>query len=285
MTSARTIGALLAAGLLFAGCRPAAEESEQPPAPVSNAAAQRPPLPVPQAMDRAALLQAVARVASATALGTDVQSALNGLDGRPFELRIRFGCPGAVQPAAAGPFRIRFEPDTRTLRLTAAPHLTLDEPWIADLAGEGVETVEGFWMRRPWLLEPGCPAAPAAAAAEQAAPGATGTATASSPAEPLPPGQRVGIAQFFTEADSRTRRRDRRAYEATVTLAEGQQPSPLGYDLVLSGRLRELVAGGVIACHVRSADAPPDCVIAAQFDRVRFERPDTKEVIAEWGAG
>jgi hypothetical protein len=284
MRHKRTFGALVGAGLLLAGCGPEAQEAERPrPGAGNNAVAEQPALPVPEAMGRAALLQAAARVASATALGTDAGAVQDGLDGRQFELRIRFGCPGAVRPSAPGPFRIRFELETRTLRLSAAPHLTLEEPWIAKLGGEGVETVEGFWMRRPWLLEPGCPAGPAPAPApEQAASGQSATAEPPQPAESA---EQVGIAQFFTEADPRTRRRDRRAYEATVTLPEGQQPSPQGYDLVLSGRLRELAGGRVIACNVTGADAPPDCVIAAEFDRVRFEHPDTKEVISEWGAG
>ncbi len=277
---------LLWAGLLVAGCGRDADQAEQPTAVVNNSAAERPALPAAESLGRAALLQAAARAASAAALGSDDGAAQKSLEGKVFELRIRFGCPGAAQPEAPGPFRIRFEPDSRTLRLSAAPHLTLEEPWIAKLAGEGVEAVEGFWMRRPWLLEPGCPPTPApppAPAPEEAAPAER--AQAEPPAEPPASGERVGIAQFFTDADSRTRRRDRRAYEATVTLPEGQQPSPQGYDLVLSGRLTELPGGRVIACNVTSADAPPDCVIAVQFDRVRFERPDTKEVLAEWGAG
>jgi hypothetical protein len=95
--------------------------------------------------------------------------------------------------------------------------------------------------------------------------------------------QRIGIAQFFTGADSRTGRREERAYEASKMLAENERPSPEGYNLVLSGRLRRLPGGQVIACRVASVDAPPECVVSAKFDRVRIEVPSTKNVLAEWG--
>ena len=93
---------------------------------------------------------------------------------------------------------------------------------------------------------------------------------------------RVGIAQFFTKADSRTGRRDQRAYETTKVLAEGERPSPEGYNFVLSGRLRALPEGRVINCRAPSFDRPPDCVVSAEFDRVWIERPNSKAVVAEW---
>lgn len=283
MAAPGTRRALFAALVLLAACGPATDKGEDR-APTNDAVAQRLPLPIAEPpLDRAALLEAAARAASAAALGRDDRDAQRPLEGDQFELRIRFGCPGAVRPgAAAGPFRIAFEPDSRTLRLSAAPDLVLDEPWIARLGGQGVEAVEGFWMRRPWLLAPGCtPASPSppqpAIASKQAAPDEPAIAPAS--------GHRVGIAQFFTEADARTRRRDSRPYEATATLDEGEQPSAQGYDLVLTGRLRLLADGRIISCRVASADVPPDCVIAAEFDRVRLEHPGTREALAEWGGG
>ena len=281
---------MLAALVLLAGCGPAADDSRQPAEPVvNNAAEQRPQLPIAQpALDRAALLGAASRAANAAALGQDDREAQRDLDGNQFEVRIRFGCPLGARPApgGTGPFMVRFDEDSRTLRLTAAPDLTLEEQWIAERAGEGVEAVEGFWMYRPWLLAAGCPALPAASAPAQAGDEAAETEAPDVEAPPasLPRSDhRVGIAQFFTEADPRTRRRDSRAYEATLTLPEGQAPSPQGYDLVLSGRLRKLADGRVIACRVTSIDAPPECVIGAGFDRVRIERPGTREILAEWG--
>ena len=96
---------------------------------------------------------------------------------------------------------------------------------------------------------------------------------------------RVGIAQFFSDTDSRTLRRDGRPYQATKALADGQAPSAQGYDLVLSGRLKRLPDGRVIACKVEQASRPPQCIVSVDFDRVWIERPDTKESLAEWNAG
>lgn len=260
----------LSVAALVAGCQPAAQEE-----PVQNEAVNEasplPPLPVAEPpMDRAGLLTAVAKAASASALGRIDSAEQRPLDGKRFEVRIRFGCATTPQlvKETAGPFNVRFNSEDRTLRLRAAPDLTLDEPQIAALAGERVEAVEGFWMRRPWLLADGCPAGPADQQTD-------GTPQASD--------QRVGLAQFFTATDSRTMRRDDRAYEATKVLGADEAPSRQGYNVVLSGRLRQLPQRRVILCRTRGAGAPPECVVSAQFDRVWIEEPSSKAILAEWG--
>ena len=77
------------------------------------------------------------------------------LDGKRFQLHIRFGCreltPG-VTPKTA-PFRVSYDDKEHTLKLSARPDLTLDKDWISGLAPENVEAIEGFWLTRPWLLQ------------------------------------------------------------------------------------------------------------------------------------
>jgi hypothetical protein len=160
----------------------------------------------------------------------------------------------------------------------------------AAIAGDAFEAAEGFWVPRPWLLQPGCPVVPPPTAPAQ--PAEAGTAknppseAAKAKVAPQPVAQqRVGIAQFFSDTDSRTLRRDGRPYEATKVLEIGQAPSAQGYDLVLSGRLKRLPNGRVIRCRVERPDLPPQCIVSASFDRVWIERPDTKESLAEWNAG
>lgn len=173
-----------------------------------------------------------------------------------------------------------------------------------------IEAVEGFWVPRPWLLAPVCPAAAAARRAtpeeqsqatenqQQAQPSARAQArekpqpaqAAKVPAadrvgEPLPAAPRIGIAQFFTREDPRSRRRGMRPYQAAHTLREGQALSSQGNNLVLSGRLRALPGSGVFHCISRSADTPPECTVSAEFLRVWIEKPVTREVIADWGPG
>ena len=94
----------------------------------------------------------------------------------------------------------------------------------------------------------------------------------------------MGVAQFFTKTDPRTGRRDHRPYEATETLGEGKRPSAEGYNLVLSGRLRAQPLGRVISCHATDVDAPPQCIVSADFDRVWIENPRSKEILANWGS-
>jgi len=254
----------LAAVVLLGACRQEVKEEPTVNAPEPEAPAPRLPA-VERPLDRAGVLQAVGAAASAAGLGRNDAAAQRRLDGKTFEVRIRFGCANSGAAGSdPGPFGVRFEEDSRTLRVRAAPDLTIDDPAVAQIAGEGVEAVEGFWMRRPWLLADGCPA------------GAANPAQAFS--------QRVGLAQFYGAADSRIGQRKDRAYEATATLADDERPSLQGYNLVLSGRLRKLASGRVVSCSLAGRDAPPQCVVSAEFDHVWIEHPQTHAVLAEWNS-
>lgn len=272
---------LIAFGVMVAGCErdtPKQTVENEP----ANVVAPRPALPVPDPpLDRPGLLRTVVQVASAAGLGKSSAEEQRRLDGKPFEFRIRFGCstePG--EPIEEAAFGVRFDPDKRTLRLRAKPDLTPASPGIATLAGPEVEAVEGFWIRRPWLLVDGCPAAPQPAEPQVEA--AKGDQSVAVPSPPVQPAERIGLASFFTEADSRTGRRDQRPYEVTKVLEAGETPSAQGYNLVLSGRLRAAPQGQVINCQVTGRDSPPQCVVSAQFDRVWVEHPVSKSVLAEW---
>ncbi|HEX6219079.1 MAG TPA: hypothetical protein VFZ35_07380, partial [Sphingomicrobium sp.] len=218
---------------LIAACQP--ESADNAGDNAVNDSQALPPIPIAEPpMDRSGLLLAVARAASAAALGRDDVADQRRLDGRRLEIRIRFGCPNGVErpmaaAMAAAPFGIGFEPEKRTLRVRATPDLTLDSAGVKALGGEEVEAVEGFWIYRPWLLTDGCPAIPQAAAPEaEEEDGETGEQSRDEPQadpEPAPRGSRVGIAHFFTKSDPRTGRRDNRSYEATKILAEGEEPS------------------------------------------------------------
>lgn len=271
---------LLAGTLAACGQQEAAPETNV----AEEAATNLPAVPAPQPpIDRAALLAAIAQAASATAAGQGVPESLQRLDGREFELRIRFGCSGASTALSGQSLGWGFDPEKRTLRVRARPTISKEEPLVAAIAGEDVERVEGFWIPRPWLIQPLCPAGAAvqASAAAEDDP-ADGEDEAS---EPVPAAPRIGIAQFFTSSDARTRRRAMRPYEAVKTMSEGAPISSQGFDLVLSGRLRALPGRGVIACSARNADSPPECIVSAQFQHVWIEQPETGEVIADWGSG
>lgn len=285
----------------------------QPQEPAANEGAQDPvtnlpSIPRPQPpLDRAALLSAVAEAASATAAGAQAPESVASLDGRQFELRIRFGCRGQAQDLEQTWLGWSYDPDKRTLRVRAKPTIAKEDPVVSKIAGEASESVEGFWIPRPWLLQPTCPATaaltqqqqrPADTTAGEPGEGAKPAANAKGqqsekpasdeaepPGEPVPTTPRIGIAQFFTSDDARTRRRDSRPYSTVKTLPETTPLPADGFNLVLSGRLRALPGGGVIECVNKNADTPPECVVSAEFLRVWIEQPGTRDVIAEWGGG
>ena len=298
--------------LLFgASAAVAACQQEQPQngadANASEPVVNLPIVPRPQPpLDRASLLASVSEAASAAASGAEMPESVRSLDGRQFEIRIRFGCRGPSKELGDRWLGWSFDPERRRIRVRAMPTISMDDALVSRISGDEFEAVEGFWIPRPWLLQPVCPAG---AAVQRAADGsqaqsepqerqqpedqdrqrpASETAPGSSEdqqGEPLPTSPRVGLAQFFTDQDPRTRRRDMRPYQASHTLDEGKAISSQGYNLVLSGRLRALPGRGVIQCVSPGPDNPPECVVSAEFLRVWIEQPGTREVIAQWGGG
>lgn len=288
MTTLRKGTAAVACMVALLSCRPGERDES-----VNNAAdpvvSREPAKPLIEApRDRGSLLIAMTRAASAAALGLNDTDAQRSLAGDRFEFRLRFGCPRpAGEQAADGPFSVRFDEAERRLRLSATPTVSADDPPVAAVAGEQVEAVEGFWIDRPWILAAGCavgPAAPEPAEPDSAPADKESDNAAEADSEAAAPVlPRSAIVQFLTDNDPRTDRRGERPYAATKTLPVGAAPSRQGYDLVISGRLRALADGRVIACTVTSPDLPPTCMISALFGRVRIEHPGTGEILAEWG--
>ena len=271
---------LMTALVCLGACRqpqPQANMQEPAGAPVQ----QLPTVPRLESLDRAAILAAVAQAASAHAAGSGDSASQRALDGRQFELRIRFGCKGPSPALREQWLGWSFDEASRTLRVRARPTLAGEDPLVQELGGSGFEAVEGFWIPRPWLLHALCPAA----AAVEPAPSDDGAREDARVEEPLPRWPRIGIAQFFSETDPRTGRRAMRPYEAVKTLDPGSPVASRGFDLVLSGRLKALPDKRVIACTMKGAQSPPDCIISADFDRVWIEAPGSAEVIAEWSSG
>lgn len=260
------------------------EDTAAPNGPPTTSIAEALPAVDPP-LDRSALLLAVSRAASDFATGRDATARQRNLDGRLFEVGLRFGCSGETIPTRSW----SFDETSRVLRVRVEHELTIDAPEIQGLGLDGFEAIEGFWIQRPWLLDAACPAVEptrdstdTTASTEEvddrdeAAPAAEPATAAPSP--------RVGIAHFYTADDSRTLRRDSRAFQATRKLAAGIEPSRDGYNLVLSGRLSRMPDGRVIACAGRDPDRPPTCVVSVTFDRVALRQPDG-ELVAEWSSG
>ena len=148
------ISLFLAAGLSACGEQPepAQNRAAKPPA-------ELPAIPRPQPpIGRSALLAAVAEAASATAAGLPMPKRIASLDGKQFEFRIRFGCRGPSKDLQKAWLGWSFDPEERVLRVRAKPTISEQDPLIAEMAADQQEAVEGFWIPRPWLLQPVCPA-------------------------------------------------------------------------------------------------------------------------------
>lgn len=296
--AASTVSLLAALAILGACQQPEPQDRNDSDA-VEEPVLNLPAVPRPQlSLDRAAILAAVAQAASAAASGADDVTAQGALDGRQIEFRIRFGCKGPSSRLRDEWLGWSYDRESGTLRVRAMPTLSAGDQLVRALGGDQFEAVEGFWIPRPWLIEPACPVAaklisePAEPASDAESEGAAaqpaGTAAAAAAersAEPVPSWPRIGIAQFFTETDPRTGRRSMRPYEAVKTIDPKQPIGSQGFNLVLSGRLRALPGRRVIACAAKGANSPPECIVSAQFDRVWIEAPGHRETIAEWGGG
>ena len=257
----------LAALVLVGGCdrERKAEEANviAPPAervePVEQPAVVKP-------LTRRDILLAVAEAQSSYAARTNDGEQQQALDGRPFTFRIRL-C-GALNDD----FQASFDEEEQTLRVSVRPNLTAESLRVGGLIADGRESVEGFWIPRPWLLQATCPA------------GASAPAPRSDDRErsaaPVP--STIGIAQFGAEDRAQSILRGDRAYEITRKLDEGAAAGPV--DLVLEGRLRRLPGGKVISCAGDAILQPPTCVVSAEFDKVRLEQPGG-ELLAEWSEG
>lgn len=280
--------AMLAGIAVLTGCDQGEESAnsmpEQPRVTMPVSAVEPP-------LDRANLLLAVGQAVSAASLGQDDRDQQHMLDGKPFQVRIRFGCSSSSVQGARGTFEVIYEQDDRVLRVRAAPTLTLEDPVIAAIlsvpeartdAEPAIEAVEGFWLNRPWILSDGCPASTPPRGAEDSGPDQGKIEVEPGPGTTTAPNQRIGIAHIFTETDARTGRRAGRAYEVTKVLGADEQPSAQGYNLVLSGRLQPRLDRKVITCRASLPDRAPDCIVSVQFDRVQIEAADTVSVLGEW---
>lgn len=262
---------LIPAVVLLGQCDRKPVEPE-PARPIPAEPASEPsPAPPTTAMNRAELLAAVAAAASAHAAGERPEGT-DPLIGRAFSIRIAFGCGGPAPEAAPTPAdglpRANWGRDQETIALSLTPGDWKSSPLIAG-AGSDWEAVEGFWIPRPWQATATCPPVSGRPVQDPA------------PASP----QTVGLAAVFSPDDSRVGRRNGRAYGFTIRqMGETPlTPRPLGYHLVLEGRLAAFPDGRAVHCGASGPDQRPVCIAAIRLDRVAFI--DAGGLLSEWRAG
>lgn len=245
----------IAAAFAASGCR---RYDNNPTNDVAAAPARKPvvPLPAPEPkLDRQLLIVDTLQVLTAAALGTNDADAQKELNGREFEIRLRFGCPGLPDDASRG---WSYDEDKHVLRASISADLSAPKVPASDLLLQGYEGVAGFTIDRPLLLSTGCP---------------SGEFGAMNESQPV-----IAVAQLFTSEDSRVQRPEQK-YAITKALEPSAKPTQ-GLDLVIAGRLNGLKDGRVIHC--AGAAGPPACIVSAKFDRVAIENPVDGSVLGEW---
>lgn len=252
------LGVGLAAGGYLAGR--ASVEAPPPPGPEAPVATEKPqPAQVSDVLlQRADLIRLASAAADAAAGGPKLE---DDLAGRRFVIRIPFGCGGPAADAEA-PFGWSYDREQQTLRVRVTPQQWAEVPWVAGrLQQREVESVEGFWLPRPWTRSEACPAQ------QQASPGERASS--------------LGIAHFFAAGSSRVGRGE--ALELVERIPPEELRAGAGFLLLLEGRVARVPGGEeTVLCHSTGAYERPICLVAAEFDRVAIENPATQQTLAQW---
>lgn len=241
-------------------CRRPPPSAAAPPPPAERI--ERPPITAPAPLSRAEIIAAARSASEAAALGAPYPDAVTKLVGARFEARLPLGCAGAAPEATVG---YSLDAKRGVLTLRARPQSWTQDAGMRALIGQAdVESVEGFWMRRPWIGGDACPAIRAGA-------------HPSAPASP----ETLALVRVFAHDASRVLRHAGRGYEVTRKAEPGVLRLQ-GFRLVLAGRLADFGGGQPIRCRSAGPDQRPVCAVSVEFDRVTFEDPVSGEVLAEW---
>lgn len=239
-----------------------------PPAPMPAPPVVRVAPSLPPALTRTELIQAQAAQASIFAAGEANPTETSPLVGRKFSIRIPFGCGGTQVNPISAPGTVEFDAKTQSVRLRALPTNLTALPLVQALPdSKKIETVEGFWLPRPWTRQEACPPA------DNVPP----------PATPTPPAaQTLALAQFFPTDSSRAQQRGGRAYEAVRKVSADASILSHAYFFLLEGRIVGYPDHRAMHCWAESPDHRPICVYRVEFDHVAFEDASDGAVVAEW---
>lgn len=317
--------------IAVSGCQLSSDGPTKQDQPKEDTIKTAPKLPTPSvqdlAVDRRQLLLAVNEAASAVAIGTDDTGAQAALNGRQFILKLPIGCEGESDDAlgwiydeASQRLTIKATPDitlkaiedllplvlesepapsTDTAESNTATQTADNKMTVAATRPPKIETADGFWIPRPWVLAESCPVSIIATDelegadtgnnSDKAA-GSEKSETSKSQAN-IKDGNEttatptVGIAHFYTAREPRIGRRNGQPYRITKRVTEAERPAPQTLRLVIRGRLGPMPGGKIIQCAATDVNSRPRCVISASFDRISFENSDGSTVYAEWGGG
>lgn len=282
----------VSASLLVAGC----ERETAPPKSSVPAPAPAPSTGAPTALSRAELVAALALAASAHAAGASNAEG-PALAGRPFSLRLPFGCfgpagegasPTAAALAGDGLASWRWSEDRRSQILSLRP-VDWTRSSLLGVSGDPMwDRADGYWIARPWLASDDCPAAspsttssPTVESENQGASPPTEAQIGAPNAAASP--FTAGLAAIQTAEGSRLGRRAGEPYSFTVRGVDGTAPvaPAAGYRLVLEGRIGTFPDGRAVRCSAPNPNRRPTCIAAVALDNVRFETASGAR-LSEW---
>ena len=213
-------------------------------------------------------------------------------DGRRFELRLPFGCSGAAAPDADTGWT--YNEANGTLRVFVTPQRWTVQDWPLSAAqADAVESIEGFWIARPWTSSEACPAMPPqpeAASAETTEENADETDSseeteaAEAISEPSAP-PTLAVGQVYTTESPRSGPRQGQAFRAVVRVAKGNVDTSQGFRLRISGRLASAGGSAPAICRQALPSQHPVCLVTVSMDEVAIENPATGETLATWTLG
>lgn len=253
------------------------------------------PLPIPTwsgPLARPDVLALAALAADTTAAGMAPDDELVQSDGRRFEIRLPFGCTGAAAPDADSGWT--YNEANGTLRVFVTPERWGSEDWPMPAARtDTVESIEGFWIERPWTSSEACPARPAEpemanAETDQEVAGETEiedepeTTEAVSEPQALPT---LAVGQIYTTESPRSGLREGQAFRAVVRVPAGDLDTSQGFRLRISGRLTRAGGPAPTICRQASPSRRPVCLVTVAMDEVSIENPATGETLATWTLG
>jgi len=254
--------------LAFAGFTLGRMTSPDPVEPDARLPAEAPPraspAPILQGpLGRTDLISAAAATADSFAFGIPPRGFLQGLAGRRFKIRIPFGCGGSSRDSDE-PLRWDYDPDRQRLRLRVAAEDLSAVDWVQPLIGDSqAESIDVFWLSRPWTSSEECPASTS-----------TGLGAAAT-------GNTLGLAQVSLPTNSRVGRLKEPFTAQTRLSADGFVPEK-GLHLLLEGRIANWPIGRPIACVGPDPKQRPVCLIGAELERVAVENPIDRSVLADW---
>lgn len=269
------IGAVVIAFLLGTMLRdpvalqPTLPDATKVPTPIPAPAPAPPVAKTPSPLNRSELILDARQAADDFAASGRMPSGIDPLVGRRFSIKIPFGCGGLQTYYGPSQMLVTYSADNQSVTLAATPGVWTAMPLVQELSNASeLDSVEGFWIPRPWTTSQSCPP----------------KIDYPLPATPTPPASpTLGLAQFFEKGQSRIPQHADHPYAYTRKVSS-DDASLLGhsYRLVLEGTITKYMDGRALRCWMEAPDHQPLCVFAVRLDHVAFEDADTNDVLANW---